>query len=502
MATIDTPVPQAWPRRVARRRDRRRFALSAVAVLSSLASVDAAVHAMAMPQVVRGFEMGSGAAGSASWIGSAMTVALLLGAGVLGDRIGRRPVLIAGGIGVVIGCLVSTFAADEWIFLGGRVVTGMATAAIVVTALSALPGLFFASELPAVVGMWLAVQSAAVLAGALCGGVLVTEIGWRTGYLMTAGMATVVLGLGWLVVPAAERAPDRRVDTVGALLAGAALAMLLVGVGSAVEIGWRSAVVVGSIAAAAGLAALFVWWERRRPDPALPMRLMRSTPFAAACVAGIANEVAAAVYLLPIVALLSSPAEPTLTALVLAVPMFLGMIIGAVLSGSARQQRVSLRALLVSGLLCCACGALLGACVDVRNESWLYATAGTVVGFGVMWTRVPQASVIIAAVSPEHAGSAAAVQAAALRIGLVLGPAALGSLVVVFGGDGPAAFFHGFPAALRVTAVVLAAAAAAIGILMYNHRARTTVEAANYCRYRAGQGRRARRGSAALRYAT
>ncbi|WP_280258922.1 MFS transporter [Nocardia wallacei] len=498
----DTPVPQVWPRRVARRRDRRRFALGAVAVLSSLASVDAAVHAVAMPQVTREFEMGSGTAASASWIGSSVTVALLLGSGVLADRTGRRALLLAGGIGIVIGCLISTFAADEWIFLGGRVVTGMATAAVVVTALSVLPSLFFASELPAVVGMWLAVQSAAVLAGGLGGGVLVTVIGWRTGYLLTAGLAVGVLGLGWLVVPAAEPARDRRADIVGALLAGSAPAVLFIGIGRAVENGWRSPLVAGSVAAAAGLAVMFVWWERRRADPALPVRLMRSTPFAAACVAGLASEVAAAVYLLPIVALLSSPAEPALTALVLAVPMFLGMIIGAVLSGSARQQLVPLRALLVSGLLCCACGATLGAGVDVRDESWLYATAGTVVGFGVMWTRAPQTSVIIAAVSPQHAGSAAAVQATALRIGSVLGPAALGPIVVLFGGGGTAAFFHGFPAALRVTAVVLAAAAAAIGIGMYNHRARTTAEAATYCRYRARPSRRVRRGSAALRYAT
>lgn len=502
MATVDTPVPQVWPRRVAQRRDRRRFALCAVAVLSSLVSVDAAVHAVAMSQVAREFEMGSGAAGSASWIGSSVTVALLLGSGVLGDRIGRRPLLLTGGAGVVIGCLISTFAADEWVFLGGRVITGMATAAVAVTALSVLPGLFFASELPAVVGMWLAVQSAAVLAGGLGGGVLVTVIGWRTGYLLTAGSGLTMLVVAWLVVPAAEPARDRRADILGALLAGSVPAVLFIGIGRATEIGWRSGVVAGSVAAAAVLAMVFVWWERRRPDPALPMRLMRSTPFAAACVAGIASEVAAAVYLLPIVALLSSPAEPALTALVLAVPMFLGMIIGAVLSGSARQQLVPLRALLVSGLLCCACGALLGACVDVRDESWLYATAGTVVGFGVMWARAPQTSVIIAAVSPEHAGSAAAVQATALRIGLVLGPAALAPIVVMFGGSAAAGFFHGFAAALRVTALVLAAAAAAIGVLMYNHRARTTAEVATYCRYRAQQGRRARRGAAALRYAT
>ncbi|MBF6173838.1 MFS transporter [Nocardia blacklockiae] len=499
MATIDTPMPQAWPRWVARRPDRRRFAVGAVAVLSSLAGVDVAVHAVAVPQAAQRFEMNTPTATAAAGLGSLLTVALLLGAGLLGDRLRRRPILLAGGIGMGIGCLATTFAADEWMFLVGRAVTGMAAAAVVVTALSVLPGLFFASELPAVVGMWLAVQSAAVLAGGVFGGLLVTETGWRTGYLLTAVLAMAAVGAGWLVVPATRPARARRFDLVGALLAGAAPAVLFVGIGRATEIGWRSSQVLGATALAGGLALLFAWWEYRRPNPAVPMRLMRSTPFAAACLAGVACEVAAAVYLLPIAALLATPAEPARNALVLAVPMYLGMVLGAVLSGTAWQQRVSVRALFASGLVCCAGGALLGSAINLRDESWLYATAGTVVGFGVMWTRAPQTAVIVAAVAPEQAGVGAAVHTAAVRIGSVLGPALLVPIVFVLGG-GEAAFFRGFPVALRVTALLLAGAAVVVAVLMYKHRARTTAETVAYCRYRAGQRRDAGKRSATVRF--
>ncbi|MBB5911563.1 DHA2 family multidrug resistance protein-like MFS transporter [Nocardia transvalensis] len=500
MPTIETPMTQVWPVRVAQRPERRRVALSVVAALSSLAGIDTAVHAVAVSQARQEFEMPAGTATAAAGIGGLLTVAFLLAAGLLGDRIGRRRVLLAGGLGIGIGCLITALATDELIFIAGRAVTGVATAAVVVTALAVVRGVFCTSELPAVLGMGLAVQAAGSLAGGLCGALLASEIGWRTGYLVTAVLAAVVVGAGWLVVPETRPDPGRPFDATGAFLAGTATAALAGGISRVAETGWRGGQVLIAVGVAAGIAIVFAWWESGRPDPTLPVRLFRSAPFAAACLAGIACEAVVVVYLLPIAVLLSRPEERPVTALVLAVPMFLGMILGAVLSGSVRPQRMSLRVQLVSGLLCCAFGVLLGASIDVRDESWVYAAAGTVVGLGVMWTRVPLATVIAGAVAPERAGAVAAVHAVTGRFGGVLAPVALGPVIVAFGGSG-AAYFDGFAVALRVVAAVLGAAGIAIGVLLHRQRARTTTEAVAYCRYRAVQGRSAGRGPAALRFA-
>ncbi|GAB2706262.1 MFS transporter [Nocardia thraciensis] len=488
MATIDTPVPQVWPGRVAQRWDRRRLALCAVALLSCLPGVDAAVHAVALAQIEQEFEMGSAAAGLAAGIAGLLTAAGLLAAGVLGDRSGRRRMLLGGGGGLVIGCLITAFAFHPVMFIVGRAVTGTATAALVVTALAVLPGLFFPDELPAVVGMWLAVQSAAVLVCGVSGGLLVTGPGWRTGYLLTAGVAVALVAAGWAVVPVAGTG-RRRGDVVGVLLAAAVPVALFGGTYRVAETGWRSGQVFGALALAAVLAAAFAWWEYRRPEPALPVRLFRASPFTAACLAGFACDVAAVAYTLPIATLLAGrPEGAATTALILAVPMYLGMVIGAVLAGSAQDRGVPLREMLIFGLLCCAFGVFLGGWVDVRAESWLYATVGTLVGFGAMWTQAAQSAVTISAVAPDRAGSVAAVQATVSRLGLVLGPLALAPIITVFSGVGTGedAFFRGFSVGLWTITILLCATALANGAAIHSHRARTTTESATYCRYRAG----------------
>ncbi|WP_198037109.1 MFS transporter [Nocardia sp. BMG51109] len=496
---------QVWPRWVAGRRDRRRLALCGVAVLSSLPGVDAAVQVAAVPQARQTFE-------SAGWIcaiGYLVTVACLPAAGALGDRAGRRRMLVIGGLGVAIGCLTTAVADGVVMFAVGRAVTGVAVAAVAVTALAVLPGLFFRAELPAVVGMWLAVQSAAVLAGGVFGAALATGTGWRVGNLLTVVLAVAAVLIGCVVVPDTEAARDRRFDGIGVSAAGVVAAVLCGVISGAGEFGrldrsLLDAVPIAAVAAVGCLvvlvAALLIRRACRRPDSVLPVRVFRATPFTAGCSAAVAGDLAVAAYTLPVARLLGGePTEHTVVALILAVPMSLGMVIGSVASGSAQERGVPLRVVLVSGLLCTGLGVLLGALVDVRADAWLYATVGTVVGFGAAWTRNAQTSVVVGSVEPERAGSAAAVTVAAGRLGGVLGPAVL---VPVTAATGAAAFYDGFATGLRVVVLVLCAVAVAIGVLLYGQRARTTVEAMAYGRYRAGQGHRAGNRSAAVRFAS
>ncbi|WP_280387083.1 MFS transporter, partial [Nocardia wallacei] len=440
-------MTQVWPGRVAQRWDRRRLALCAVALLSCLPGADTAVHTVALAQVEQEFEMNSGTAGFAAGIGGLLTVAGLPVAGRIGDRTGRRPMLLAGGAGLVIGCLITAFAIDPVMFVVGRVLTGTAIAALVVTALAVLPGLFFRNELPAVVGMWLAVQSAAVLVCGVSGALLVTGPGWRTGYLLTAVVAVVLVVAGWVVVPAAAPGRRRR-DVVGMLLGAAVPVVLFGGIYRVSEIGWRSTPVLAALAAAVALAGVFAWWEFRRPDPVLPVRLFRASPFTAACLAGFACDVAVVAYTLPIATLVAGrPEGAATTALILAVPMYLGMVIGAVLAGSAQDRGVPLRETLIFGLLCCGFGVFLGGCVDVRAESWLYATAGTVVGFGALWTQSAQTALTVGSVPVDRSGSAAALQATVSRLGIALAPLALAAIIAASTGGTTAeeSFFHALP---------------------------------------------------------
>ncbi|MGY2063629.1 MFS transporter, partial [Nocardia gipuzkoensis] len=159
--------------------------------------------------------MGPGVAATAAGIGVLVSAACILAVGMLGDRTGRRRMLLCGGIAVALGSTLTAYAPDANAFLFGRVLTGMGVAATVVTALALVPALYFRHELPWVFGVWLGIQAIGVMAGGIGLQFVSSETPWRNGYLVMAWIAMALVVLGWLAVPDSRPAGPRRFDTGG-----------------------------------------------------------------------------------------------------------------------------------------------------------------------------------------------------------------------------------------------------------------------------------------------
>ncbi|MBB5911877.1 MFS family permease [Nocardia transvalensis] len=459
------PSSQVWPDQVRRLRPRRALALLALALVSGLLGGDAVINAIAAPRAAEYFGMNSGTAVPATCTGAMTLVACVLGTGLLGDRFGRRRVLLGGVIVVAIGAVLTTYASGPLVFVLGRALTGAGLAASFGMTLAILPALFAAADLPRVFGVWLGVQSVAVMAASVIGIGLIDGTTWRTGYLTVGLLAVLFLVPAWLAVPDSKAAEPGAVGVLDLLPAAAAAAGLVGALSVVADRGWTDLWALAAMVGALGVVALVVRRELRNPRPGSPLRLFASRPFRAACLTGVLAGCAAA--MVAVRALGAIQHERGLSAslaAVVVIPFYLGMVLGAVLAVTARERGVPVRPMYVSGLLCVGAGVVVLARMGVDTELSRYSLIFAVVGFGVMWVQNTQSAELMSAVPADSAGTAAAAKTIAGQLGLTLGLGLGLSAPVPAGGAGAA---HPFTVGLGVTAALMFAGAAAVLVLLW-----------------------------------
>jgi EmrB/QacA subfamily drug resistance transporter len=260
----------------------RQRSLVLAAMCVALATVVSAVSSLnvALPDVARELHATQT---QLQWIVDAYAVVfsgLLLLAGALGDRLGRRPMLLGGlalfaaaaGTGMIVtspGGLIAT-----------RAVMGLAAAAIMPATLSIITSVFPEGERDRAVSIWAGVAGASALLGLLVSGALLEAFSWSSVFGFSAALGLIAL------VAAARLAPNSkqeqsRLDVVGGALSALGLSALVYGIIEGPERGWTDAVTIGAFAVAGLLVATFVAWELRREQPLLDPRLFRRRGFEA-----------------------------------------------------------------------------------------------------------------------------------------------------------------------------------------------------------------------------
>lgn len=193
---------------------------------------------------------------------------LLIPAGALGDRIGRKGVLLAG-LGVfAAGCLSSAAAPSVTTLLVGRVVTGLGAALVMPATLSLLMQVTPPERKPDAIATWTGAAGAAGALGTLGGGLVLQWLPWQGLFLIIGTLAALLAVAVMRVAPRGERHPAS-LDLVGAALLTATVFALLFGIIEGPEHGWNSALVLGSFVAAALLFAVFIAHALRATHPLL-----------------------------------------------------------------------------------------------------------------------------------------------------------------------------------------------------------------------------------------
>lgn len=307
-------------------------ALVALTAASCLQVVDPTANNIAV--VGASVDLGMSGAGRAfaASVGTLALAASILTTGALGDRLGRRKVMLAGLLIAIVGGVITAIAPTTAIFILGRAVTGIGIAASF--------GLSFAllrevlpNQIPKAVAFWLAGQTAAALVLGVVAGWM-AGFGWRYGYLAVPIVAVIAFLMCMRGLPEARASDTGPFDYVGLTAVAVALVGLIYGLSNAATYGWGSAqVLVPAILGLVCLAA-FIWWEWRIERPAFPVKLFKDPELSGSIAVGFSFNMWQAVVMIQLSMLWQyvyryQPIKVSLGQL----PMNLAMVVGASVAG-------------------------------------------------------------------------------------------------------------------------------------------------------------------------
>jgi EmrB/QacA subfamily drug resistance transporter len=440
--------------------ERKWWTLIAVSVATFMLLLDITVVNTALPSIERDLKASFT---DLQWVVDAYTLALaalVLTAGSLADRLGRRAVFAVGLAIFVVSSLAAGLAGDATVLNVSRAIQGIGGAAMFAVSLALL-----AQEFPAgrergrALGFYGATIGIAVAVGPLVGGAITTALGWRWVFFLN-----VPIGLAAIAVTMARLRESRdpaatRVDWLGVGTFSAALFMLVLALVRGNDDGWGSAEIVGLLAGAAVLLAAFGVIERRVAEPMLPLGLFRGRAFTGVQLAAFAVSASMFALFLYLTLYLQdylgySPLQAGLRYLPITLVTFFVAPLAGVLLG-----RVHARVLMAVGLLFTGVGLVLMSRITT-DSSWTVLLPGFLIaGAGVGLLNPVVADVALSVVPKERSGMASGINDTFRQVGVAVGVAAWGALFLARAADKVASATHGAIAGAHARGLVEAASA-------------------------------------------
>ena len=404
-----------------------RWVLLATVLGSAMASIDATVVGIALPAI--GHEFGATLAGL-QWVFTAYTLTLaglLLVAGALGDRYGRRRVFQIGVVWFALASAACGVAPTAGVLIGARALQGVGAALLTPGSLAIIQASFRPEDRGKAIGAWSGFGGVGTAIGPFVGGWLIQAASWRLIFVINLPVAALVLAVAWRHVPE-SRDPEEtgRVDLAGGALVTLGLVGLTYGLIDGPSGGFARPAPVASLAAGAALLVAFVLRERRTPMPVLPLSLFSSAQFNAANAITFVVYAAlgGALFLLPIQLEQVSRYTPLQAGLAL-LPVTVIMLALSARSGAV-AARIGPRLQMTAGPLIIAAGLALLARVGPSGD---YLTevlpAVLVFGLGLAVNVAPLTATVLAAAPERNAGAASAVNNDVARVAALIAVAVL-----------------------------------------------------------------------------
>ena len=408
----------------------RGLILVTLCLAALIINLDTTIVNVALPALVR--ETGATTT-DLQWVVDAYNLvfgALVLAAGSLADRLGRKGMLLAGLAVFGISSLVGSFATSTGQLITARAVMGLGAAMMFPSTLSLLTNVFTARrERALAIGLWGASAGVGIAMGPIVGGWLLEQFWWGAIFVFMAPVAAVVAALVAWRVPTSRDPRTPSVDWRGFALSTAGMTLITYGIIQAPGWGWTSAATLGSLAAGVVLLAALVAAERAAAAPMIDVRLFRNPRFTAASV-----SVAIAFFaLLGFIFLMTQYFQVVRGYSPLATGVRLLPVAVSVGVASVAGTRLAVRVgnkLIVGGGMALFCAALAWiAAVSAPDTSYaIIATQMVVLGVGMGFTQAPATESIMGAVPKQKAGIASAVNGATRLFGGTLGVAVIGSV--------------------------------------------------------------------------
>ena len=437
---------------------RRRWVILSVLIVGLLAIViDNTVLNVALKTIAEPPPAGLGASQSQlEWAINSYTLVfagLLFTFGVIGDKIGRKRMLMIGLALFGIASLLSAYSRSPEQLIFARAAMGLGGAAVMPQTLLIISNVFEPAERPRAIGLWATAVGLGIATGPVLGGLLLDHFWWGSVFLINVPVTAVGILAAAILVPESRNREAGGIDYVGVLLSIAGLVLLVFGI---VQGGdgdpWLSLGVLGPIVGGLAVLAAFAWYESRIQHPSLDVRLFRDRRLSASIGAlGLVFFGMGGVFFFTSFYLQNVRGYTPLAAGLLTVPFAAGQLLMA--PRSARLvQRYGAKVIGATGMFVMA-GAIAGyATLGTDSPIWLLGVLFGIQGAAI-GVSMPAATAAVMDVLPrERAGAGSALTNTARQVAVALSVAILGSILAQFYRNSLSPSLAHLPAALRGTA--------------------------------------------------
>ncbi len=408
--------------------EKKWWTLVAVSTGTFMLLLDVTIVVVAIPNIQDGLHA---TFGQIQWVidAYALTLAsLLLTAGVLADRYGRRLLFVIGLAIFTIGSLLCGVAQTPLMLILSRSGQGVGGAIMFATSLALLGNSFRGKDRGVAFGVWGAITGVAVSLGPILGGIITTGISWRGIFLVNVPIGIAALAISWRQVEESRAPHPGRPDWIGFALLTSGLVGLVYGLIRASETSWGDSGVAISLVLGGILLAGFVIAEAMVAHPMFDLSLFRVPTFDGGLIAAFCMNGSLFSMLLYLVLYLQdalgfSALQTGLRLLLISGPT----LVTATVSGRL-SERIPVRWLIGPGLILVGVGLILMAGLS-GTSSWTHLIPGFIIsGAGAGFVNPPLASTAIGVVEPERAGMASGVNTTFRQIGIAVSIAALGTI--------------------------------------------------------------------------
>jgi DHA2 family multidrug resistance protein-like MFS transporter len=422
---MEPTTATAAPARAGRR---EWIGLAVLALPTLLLALDVSVLYLALPQVSADL----GADGNQMlWIldiYSFVLAGFLVTMGTLGDRIGRRRLLLIGAAAFGGASILAAYSTSAEMLIATRALLGLAGATLMPSTMALIRNMFpDPKQMGTAIGVWFSCFMGGMAIGPLVGGALLEQFWWGSAFLLGVPFMALLLVVGPVLLPEYRAPATGRLDLVSVGLSLAAILPAIYGLKELARGGWDPAA-AGAVVVGLGFGLVFVRRQRALADPLLDLRLFAYRVFTSALsVYLLTGVVMAGVSLMSTVYLQSVLELSTLRAGLWLLPhnvaLAAGFLIAPRLAARFRQAYV-----MAAGMVVAAAGLALHLLVDPGDGTALLVTGLVLAHAGISLPMALSANIIMGAAPPEKAGSAASLMETSAEFGIAMGVATLGTL--------------------------------------------------------------------------
>jgi DHA2 family multidrug resistance protein-like MFS transporter len=402
--------------------------LAVLALPTLLLSLDVSVLYLALPKLSADLHAD---ATQQLWIldiYSFMLAGFLVTMGAVGDRIGRRRLLLVGAAAFGVASVIAAYATSPGLLIGARALLGIAGATLMPSTMALIRNMFpDPKQMGLAIGAWFSCFMGGMTLGPLVGGLLLEHFWWGSAFLLGVPFMLLLLVTGPFLLPEYRPArPEHPIDLTSVAMSLAAILPVIYGLKALARDGWQVAPLV-AVAVGLMFGAMFVRRQRVLAEPLLDLRLFENRVFSTALgIMLLGGVVMAGLSLLSTLYLQNVAGLSPLGTGVRLIPQNIAMVVGSMLA-PALARRLPAAAVTALGLALSGAGLLVVTRVD-PSAPGLLVLGLVLAAFGISFPMALTMNLMMAAAPPEKAGSAASVSETSGEFGIAVGIAALGSL--------------------------------------------------------------------------